>query len=486
MSQKKKNILTVAFPSPWGQLTPGQQHTLPGSIILHHEFETLVKFDDQGILRCNLATEWSQSNDFKTLTFKIDTNRKFSDGTALTSYQIKSGWLDALKEESKASNHSMKDIFYKIEGFEEFQVTSDISGIETPDQSTLIIKFKEPFRTAIDHLNGVRFAATKKQGEKYIGTGPFKITGWNKEEVHFDSNPLFDKEKIRFDKIVVKYLSTDEIYSEINKGTLDIAFGPAFASNTQCDSHENVRCWIGPEALHFVLQVNGLDGRLFSNKSNRSKLQSAVFNLINTDREIQSLMPAGFNFDNQVFLKTQAGRIENGFNISFDKNPDISDLITYSQKNPIKVIGNEKAKWFWLIFKKLGLNVIDASNGKPDFDTNKALYKDFTADIQLFAFSIIYGDPDGMYHAIGKNGAIASKMILRENVSNLLEAGRLITDHADIDTHYKKVTEAVWEEVPFIHVGFSRRLYLYNNKTVKPRDALTYRMGRDFSGFEPL
>lgn len=91
-----------------------------------------------------------------------------------------------------------------------------------------------------------------------------------------------------------------------------------------------------------------------------------------------------------------------------------------------------------------------------------------------------------MYHAIGKNGAIASKMILRENLSDLLEVGRLITNQSEIDAHYKKVTEAIWDEVPFVHIGFSRRLYLYNNKTVTPKGTLTYRMGRDFSGFEPL
>lgn len=486
MNQSPKKILTVAFPSPWGQLTPGQQHTLPGSIILHHEFETLVKFDDQGILRCNLASEWSQSNDFRILTFKIDTNRRFSDGTELTSYQIKTGWLAALREESKATNHSMKDIFYNVVGFENFSTTNDLTGLETPDKSTLIIKFKAPFRTAIDHLNGVRFAATKKQDNKYIGTGPFKISKWDKQEVHFDANPLFDKEKSPFDQIIVKYLTTDEIYSGINNGTIDIAFGPAFASNTLCNQLQNVSCWIGPEALHFVLQVNGMEGRFFSSKSMRAKFQRAVYHLINTNDEIKSLLPTGFNFDNQVFLKTQAGRVDAPVNFQLKPHADIADLVAFSKKHPIKVVGSDKAEWFWMIFKKLGLTYVDVSNGKPDFDANKALYKDFSADIQLFAFSIIYGDPDGMYHAIGKNGAIVSKMIVREKVSDLLEAGRMITNQAELDAHYQKVTEAIWDEVPFVHMGFSRRLYLYNNRTIKPKGILTYRMGRDFSGFEPL
>lgn len=78
--------------------------------------------------------------------------------------------------------------------------------------------------------------------------------------------------------------------------------------------------------------------------------------------------------------------------------------------------------------------------------------------------SIVHGDPDGIYHALGQTGAIASKMTMRDSVTELLEQGRGIVEVEGLDTHYKKVTKAILREVPFVHLGFTRRFFIFNKK----------------------
>ena len=58
-------------------------------------------------------------------------------------------------------------------GFESFKDTGTLSGITVIDDETLKIEFKEPFRMALNHLAGSRMSAFVKDGENYLGTGPY-------------------------------------------------------------------------------------------------------------------------------------------------------------------------------------------------------------------------------------------------------------------------------------------------------------------------
>ena len=83
------------------------------------------------------------------------------------------------------------------------------------------------------------------------------------------------------------------------------------------------------------------------------------------------------------------------------------------------------------------------------------------------AFSVASGDPDGIYHSLGKNGSISSPIQYRKSVANLLESGRKILDLADADKHYQKVSIEALKEVPFVHLGFTKTIVAYRKDKIK-------------------
>jgi peptide/nickel transport system substrate-binding protein len=119
-----------------------------------------------------LAKSWTQSADKLTWTFKLRTDVKFSDGTPMTSADVKF----SLDEASTTK------------GGWEF-INSAIASITTPDEATVVIKTKYPWAPLLADLacpsNGIipnKYAGRAKTAfyRSPVGTGPFKWDTWKK------------------------------------------------------------------------------------------------------------------------------------------------------------------------------------------------------------------------------------------------------------------------------------------------------------------
>jgi ABC-type transport system substrate-binding protein len=88
-------------------------------------------------------------------------------------------------------------------------------------------------------------------------------------------------------------------------------------------------------------------------------------------------------------------------------------------------------------------------------------------DILVESFSVDSVDPDGIYHALGKNGAIRTPYVYSEVVGDLLEEGRKIVDTTALDGHYKKVSESLLNDVPMVHLGFGRSATFFRRDRVE-------------------
>lgn len=180
-AQKNEEKLTVAFPSSWGELTPAKQTTFYAAAIIDNVYDTLVRRGSNGVIEPNLALSWTISNDYKEITFKIDTSRKFSDGSNLSPEDIKRSWEEGLKAISQSQNNPLKDLMYSLEGYNE--KLDHISGISIVDSQHIKIKFKKSLRLGLDHLSSKRFAIAKYKDNQTIGTGPYVIKETTKQTV---------------------------------------------------------------------------------------------------------------------------------------------------------------------------------------------------------------------------------------------------------------------------------------------------------------
>ncbi len=465
------SLLKVGYGGPWNTVHPGLQHTLVGDLVLSNQFEALVGNNEQGVSVPLGAASWTVSDDFKIFEFKIDSTKKFSDGSPLKASSFKKSWEDSLRLVPVSANNSLLDVLYKIEGFEEFKNSGEIRGIVADDSSNkLRINFTSPFRMALEHLQGNRFAAFKETPSGFIGTGDFVIKVLKEDKLNFVPN---DNILPEFEVSVVK--ETDAI-SALNSGSLDLfAWGRADAFEIDISKHKNLSVLIGQDAVHKALELNTQNGRLFSRRELRLAFQFLVLDVLKVNKKILGEEPYSI-VDPQVFLRYQAGRIEEirVQEIIETGRKFVPDLIKASQAQPLVIYeaGNSS---FRDLLEQAGLKISNGSKVTSKKELIDAIYKGTDLDIAVAGFSVASGDPDGIYHVLGKNGAIVSPMHRNERIESLLEVGRQLIQAEEIDLHYKAVSEAVLEEVPFVHLGFSKAIAIYRNDRVAVESGLLRR-----------
>lgn len=146
-------------------------------------FDTLVTYDDETMdLVPSLATEWEHSEDGLTWTFHLRDDVKFHDGTEFDSGSVVFSFERFLQDKHP---HVYDNVF-------PYQSTFRIiESITASDRLTVVFKLKGP--NAVFLQNMAMFPASivcpaavkeykKEFGTKPVGTGPFKLTAWKRDQ----------------------------------------------------------------------------------------------------------------------------------------------------------------------------------------------------------------------------------------------------------------------------------------------------------------
>lgn len=466
-------ILRIAFGAPWNNVNPGLQHTLIGDLTLSNQFESLVSFYEDGTYGPMAAKEWIQSSDFKKLTFKIDTSRKFSDGVNLSAQHFKDSWERALKLEPKSANKSALDVLYKVEGYNDFENTSKLSGIRILDNETLEISFSTPFRMALEHLGGNRFSAFREVNGKFLGTGAFVIEELNSDNLVLRPNQQYSQRNIN--QINLSVVSTKDSIESLLNNTIDVlAYGIGSVVPSDIEKHKNLSVIVGQDAIHRSIYVNSAKG-LFSKKEFRQALQylSMKYYKENAGALGNTNLTA---IDPQVFLPLQAGRLDSDLveKVITKGKKYVRDLQLAAKKNPIKLLETEEYS-LKPFLKACEIEISADSKILTKQELIKAIYKGDQADIMPGSFGVASGDPDGIYHVLGEKGAITSPMLANKAVSSILEEGRQIVEQDKIAPFYQKVSLVILDEAPIIHLGFNKSVAIYRNDKVDVKGRLLRR-----------
>jgi ABC-type transport system substrate-binding protein len=482
--RKPLKVLKVGCPTYWGSLVPALQHTAYADALLSNQFESLVREGHGGAIVPALALSWKISSDFRTFTFKLDTQRQFSDGRKLSAQTVKEAWEFGLALPAQSANSSLQDVLYLIEGFENFKKRGSLDGIRVLDDQTIEVQFVKAFRTALSEFATGRMSIFLPNDGNPLGTGPYVIKNQSEATISMEKNPYFNGD-VGFERVEVKVVPPTDIHRALESGEIDVYAFADRAALQDCDSAE-IECFSGLESGHSILIPNGLPGRLFSNSKYRLALQSLIHKKI----EIQKL-PSNYrrnlDIDPQVYLKLQPGRLpaDEVDKILRSGEEFISEFVAATQSRPIYLVTSEMNNWVQVLLEGAGVK-FDSKSGTIDTKERvRMYYKSFEPDLFVSGTSVASGDPDGLFHILAQNGAITSPVLFRKPVSDLLERGREITDISKLDGHYAKVSRAVLQEVPFVHIGFIRGLFAFNPKKVAVREGLRNRESNQFTLFQP-
>lgn len=193
-------VLTVAIEDP-GSLDPMRLQN-PGSFLVARQlFEGLTRWDPVAEkVRPAAAESWSVSDDGTTFTFQLRPGMSYHDGSPVSA----SDFVFAFDRIALKGNAS--DLAYtleRVEGFARVNQLGDarhLSGLSSPDDSTLVMRLSEPFYelpVVLTHPALVPLSPSKARARDFlsfpIGNGPFRMAAaWSPgDPVLLESFPGF-------------------------------------------------------------------------------------------------------------------------------------------------------------------------------------------------------------------------------------------------------------------------------------------------------
>lgn len=185
-------------------LTSALNTAAPTGFFSANVFDGLIEYDNDFKLKPALATKWDVSKDGKTITLKLREGVKWHDGKPFTSADVK--WT---VENVWQKIHARNQILYQ-----------KITAVETPDATTVVLRFSEPSLAILSSLNsnGAQVlpkhlyegtdVLTNPYNNKPVGTGAFVFKEWSKgNHIIVERNPEYwDKGKPYLDRIIFKVI----------------------------------------------------------------------------------------------------------------------------------------------------------------------------------------------------------------------------------------------------------------------------------------
>ena len=464
MNRPNRSI-KIAFSSAWKSIHPGLQSTFVADMVLSNQFESLVGYNENGSFVPLGAKSWTVNDDYTIFEFKINNSKKYSDGSVLTAQDYKNSWEESLSLQPKSTNNALLDVLYKIKGFENYESSKKISGIVVVDPQTLRLEFKTPFRMALEHLTGNRFSAFKKGADSFIGTGAFIIKEISDKELFLTPNSFFSPQVKN--SISLIWDSIENLQPRFEAGEVDVIHQTSSQGvRDEFFKHPKLTVNVGAESRHWVVELN--KNTIFAKRENRQAFQYLIYKWIksNSSTSLKSKLIA---LDSQTFLPFQKGRLPE-FEVDAiieAQGRFVEDFINEVNKSGGLFLIEVPMQGIRSILKELNLKTSDKSYEIDIKQNAETRHKNNEYDVLPTTISVVSGDPDGLYHVFGKNGAIASKYSVDPKVSDLLESGRDIIKSEEVDSHYQQVARAMLSEVPMVHIGFTKSISFYRNDTIE-------------------
>ncbi len=247
-AQPEKEVgddLTVCFASEPSTIDPALNSAVDGAIMLHHTFEGLIKWVDDGQgnakLAPGMAESWDVSEDGTVYTFHLREGAMWSDGQPVTASDFEYAWKRLVDPATAADYSYMLDCVLNAP-----EIIYD--GTKTPDElaaKALDDKtFEVTLHTAIPYFTEiaafpaafpVRQDIIEAAGDQwtfdpatYIGNGPFMMSEWvHNSYIMMVQNPnYYDLANVGPNSIKFALMDDDNaMLAAFNSGELDFNEG---------------------------------------------------------------------------------------------------------------------------------------------------------------------------------------------------------------------------------------------------------------------
>ena len=210
-------------------LDPAHSTDVPTGRAVAYVFDGLVRFTSDARVEPALAERWEVSPNGLTYTFHLRRGVTFHDGTPFTSRSVSRSFERVLSEGERPWP------LLPIKGARAFQADEarTISGLSTPNDSTIVITLAEPLAVFITLLampvaSIVPDSIPEKFGERPVGTGPWRFVEWSHDDyLRFARNTTYFDAAPKAESLMARIIpEASTAVAEFESGTVDVLFVP--------------------------------------------------------------------------------------------------------------------------------------------------------------------------------------------------------------------------------------------------------------------
>ena len=216
--------MVVVHTSDPGSLNPAITTAFNTHFVTDQIFNGLVGLDDQLNPVPELAASWEIGEDGKVYTFKLQPNVTWHDGQPFTSADVKFSFEAALLKFHSRTKAGLENV---------------LEAIETPNEGTVVFRFKQPYGPLLQRLDVVEAPIIPKhiyEGKDIqqdpanltpLGTGPFKFVEYIKgDHVTLERNPNYFKAGLPYlEKVIFRIIpDANTATLALEQGEVDFLF----------------------------------------------------------------------------------------------------------------------------------------------------------------------------------------------------------------------------------------------------------------------
>ena len=213
-------------------MDPALSTDVPTGRAVAYIFDGLTRFTPDAQVVPGLAKSWDVTPDGLTYTFHLRSGVKFHDGQPFSAKNVLFTFQRVLDPKTKGGRGWP---LYPIKGAEDFAGGKGqaITGLASPDDSTVVITLKEPLAIfpkllAMPVTSIVPDNAGSDLGQKPVGTGPWKFVEWKHDDyLKFAKNPDYFDGAPKADSLMARIVpEMSTATAEFEAGNVDVLTVP--------------------------------------------------------------------------------------------------------------------------------------------------------------------------------------------------------------------------------------------------------------------
>jgi oligopeptide transport system substrate-binding protein len=452
-------------------LDPALSTDVPTGRAVGYVFDGLVRFTPDAQVVPGLAKTWDVSPDGLTYTFHLRSGVKFHDGRPFSAHNVVNSFQRVLDPATKGGRGWP---LYPIAGAEEFadgKGGKSVSGLSAPNDTTVVIRLKEPFAIfpkllAMPVAAIVPDSVPSNFGEHPIGTGPWKFVEWKHDDyLKFARNDAYFDGPPKADSLMARIIpEPSTAVAEFESGNVDVLYVPEGETRNWEQTDEKKAMLESAPALRvFYIAINTTRGPLAD-----PRVRQALNYATDVKPILESIVSGRGNLAAGVIPPSLPGgdSTRKGYTHDVAKAKQLLAAAGYANGIDVELWSSQTPP-FPRIAQAVQANLKDAGVRvklvQRDASSMREAARAGQTDMALKDWFADYPDGENFLYPLlhSANKGVGGNVSFYSNpkFDKLVSDARREQDEAKRTAMYKQADEMAFNDAPMIYLFFYKELY---------------------------